>query len=112
MAFLREYEFDGVKLDGCASSHNISNWQHLINNTGTKPMLTENCHNRPNDATLDWCPMNFFRTSGDINGDYTSIIGRNLQSVIPYLKYPGPAITRPGCFAYPDMLEVGMKIEK
>jgi len=107
VAFLRKYDFDGIKLDGCGTSHNISNWQHLINTTGSKPLLTENCHNQPNYANETWCPMNFFRSSGDINPDYTHIIGQNLQSVIPYSKYPGPAITRQGCFAYPDMLEVG-----
>eukprot|EP01084_Bolivina_argentea_P126410 223831_1 len=105
--FLRMYDFDGIKLDGCSSSHNISNWQRLINETGKKPLLTENCHNGPNTPTADWCPFNFFRSSGDINPDYTHIMGGNLQSVIPYSKYPGPALTRQGCFAYPDMLEVG-----
>ena len=107
VAFLREYDFDGVKFDGCSSSKNITYWQEMINATGSKPMLTENCHNGPNYATLDWCPMNFFRTSGDINNDYVRVIGTNLQSVIPYSEYPGPSITRQGCFAYPDMLEVG-----
>eukprot|EP01084_Bolivina_argentea_P126411 223834_1 len=105
--FLRMYDLDGVKLDSGSSSGNISNWQRLINETGPKPLLTENCHNGPNNATLDWCPFNFFRTSGDINGDYMDIIGNNLQSVLPFSEYPGPAITRQGCFAYPDMLEVG-----
>lgn len=42
--FLRYYDFDGVKLDGCGTSKNISNWQHLINITSNKPLLTENCH--------------------------------------------------------------------
>ena len=133
VSFLRKYDFDGIKLDGCGTSHNISNWQYLINTTSSKPLLTENCHNQPNYANETWCPMNFFRSSSDINSDYTKIIGVNLQSVLPYSKYPGmnfnyifydlpcciqcliqsqfqypgPAITRQGCFAYPDMLEVG-----
>eukprot|EP00483_Globobulimina_turgida_P001576 UN01578 len=49
--------------------------------------------------------MNFFRSSGDINPTYTRIMS-NLQSVLPFSKYP-TAISRQGCFAYPDMLEVG-----
>ena len=107
VSFLRMYDFDGIKLDGCGTSKNISNWQSLINSTGSKPLLTENCHNGPNYANLSWCPMNFFRSSTDINTYYPDVIGTNLQSVIPYSQYPGPAITRQGCFAYPDMLEVG-----
>ena len=58
-------------------------------------------------ANETWCPMNFFRSSSDINTDYAKVVGVNLQSVLPYSAYPGPAITRQGCFAYPDMLEVG-----
>ena len=45
--FLRYYDFDGVKLDGCGTSKNISNWQYLINTTSTKPLLTENWYVSP-----------------------------------------------------------------
>eukprot|EP01084_Bolivina_argentea_P255624 430032_1 len=31
--FLRMYDFDGIKLDSCGSSKNISNWSYLINIT-------------------------------------------------------------------------------
>mmetsp|Transcript_71242 Transcript_71242/g.87389 ORF Transcript_71242/g.87389 Transcript_71242/m.87389 type:complete len:428 (-) Transcript_71242:1030-2313(-) len=105
--FLRMYDFDGVKLDGCGTSHNISNWQHLINITGTKPLLTENCHNEPNTPNATWCPFNFFRSSNDINTNYQDVIGDNLQSTKAYQQYPTGFLSRPGCWAYPDMLEVG-----
>jgi len=104
--FLRTYDMDGVKLDGCGSSHNISLWSDLINQTG-RPMMIENCHNGPNYGTLDWCPMNFFRSSTDINTYFPKVIGVNLNSTRAYASYPDNAITRPGCWAYPDMLEVG-----
>ena len=56
VSFLRQCDFDGIKLDGCSSSHNISNWRRLINETG-KASLTENCHNEPEYATISdgWC---------------------------------------------------------
>ena len=96
-------------MDGCGTSMNITNWQRLINMTG-KPLLTENCHNEPDYATTSdgWCPMNFFRISSDINPSFVDIIGVNLAATMAYNKqYPSGFITRPGCWAYPDMLEVG-----
>ena len=51
--------------------------------------------------------MNFFRSSDDINTNYPNIIGYNLNSTIKYQDYPTNYIARPGCWAYPDMLEVG-----
>ena len=63
---------------------------------GEKPLLTENCHNEPNNATLDWCPFNFFRTSSDIDGYFPRAMGINLQSVIPFQAYPTDFISRQG----------------
>ena len=57
----------------------------------------------PND-----CPYNFYRTSGDINARFSSMLG-NLASTLRYrgnLSNPAP-LSRPGAWAYPDMLEVG-----
>merc|ERR1719498_378306 len=48
--------------------------------------------------------MNLFRTSGDIRPTYGSILN-NLNSV---RKYNEDGLTGPGCWAYPDMLEVGV----
>ena len=109
VSFLRHYDFDGIKFDGCGSSRNITHWQELINKTG-KALLTEDCHNSPQypNASDDWCPMNFFRSSTDINSNFVDIIGVNLASTIDYNnEYPTGFVTRPGCWAYPDMLEVG-----
>jgi len=47
----------------------------------------------------------FFRTSGDISPSWNSWFN-NLQTVIKFLDYNNP-LSRPGCWAYPDMLEVG-----
>ena len=54
------------------------------------------------------CRFNFFRTSGDIGASWGRIFG-NLQSVIKHQPWDNASAvkTGPGCFAYPDMLEVG-----
>ena len=49
--------------------------------------------------------QNWFRTSGDINNSPMSWLG-NLQTTIAY-QDPETPLSRPGCWAYPDMLEVG-----
>eukprot|EP00483_Globobulimina_turgida_P008395 UN08412 len=59
VAWLRLYDLDGVKLDGCGSSMNTSNWNKLINETGNKPILTEDGGNivPPNTTNEEDCPM-------------------------------------------------------
>lgn len=50
-----------------------------------------------------------FRTSGDISARWDRVIS-NLQTTLPFLKHDdtlGSSLSRPGCWAYPDMLEVG-----
>jgi len=105
--------WDGVKIDGCGPSHDLMEWSDLLNKTG-KAMMIENCHD--NTTFPYWndkqkhdfvvCPMHYWRVSTDIQPDWTRIIG-NLQECIPFqdLQYP---ITHPGCWNYPDMLEVGV----
>jgi hypothetical protein len=49
------------------------------------------------------------RSSNDIHATWASVV-ENLQSVIPHQPWLGSAgevVTGPGCFAYPDGLEVG-----
>merc|ERR1711957_581326 len=50
------------------------------------------------------CPYNFYRTSGDITNNWQSMLG-NVELTVPFLG-PEP-LSRPGSWAYPDMLEVG-----
>ena len=54
-----------------------------------------------------WCPFNFFRTSGDIGSSFASTMN-NLQTVIKHQPWNNSSQVRtgPGCWAYPDMLEV------
>jgi alpha-galactosidase len=104
------YGFESIKLDGCGVQRNITEYARLFNQTGV-PVMLENCHNHhPYNATRDPvtkmvdCPMNFFRTSTDIRPTFGSIL-INLQTTS---KFNGEGLTGPGCFGYPDMLEVGV----
>ena len=84
---------------------------HQINISGA-PVLIENSNQAhgigpPRGQPFDpdgWCGANFFRVDGDIGPDFNSIIGR-LRDLQQYSNYP--PISRPGCWAYPDMMEVG-----
>eukprot|EP00054_Salpingoeca_dolichothecata_P005750 m.36015 g.36015 ORF g.36015 m.36015 type:complete len:247 (-) comp15888_c0_seq2:105-845(-) len=65
-------------------------------------MMIENCNDQnPFRATADECPFNFFRSSGDNSPSFNTAIS-NLLYTQPFLD-----VARPGCFAYPDMLELG-----
>jgi len=100
---LVQFGFDGIKLDGCGTQRNLSKWAALINGTG-RPVMIENCHWGETTPTEDWCPWNFFRTSGDVQANYDSV-ARNLQTTIHWAR---TGLSRPGCWGYPDMLEVGV----
>eukprot|EP00005_Dracoamoeba_jomungandri_P000161 CAMPEP_0174253276 /NCGR_PEP_ID=MMETSP0439-20130205/2647_1 /TAXON_ID=0 /ORGANISM="Stereomyxa ramosa, Strain Chinc5" /LENGTH=378 /DNA_ID=CAMNT_0015334217 /DNA_START=162 /DNA_END=1298 /DNA_ORIENTATION=+ len=103
--------YDGIKIDSCGPSHNLTEWNDLLNKTG-RAILIENCHDNVTfpyweDITYKnlVCPMHFYRVSNDIQSNWDSIFS-NLQHTIPYLTESNP-LSRPGCWAYPDMLEVG-----
>jgi alpha-galactosidase len=99
---LRKYGFDAVKLDGCSAQMDLDVWYNLLNVTGA-PVMIENCHWGLTLPTDTWCPFNFYRSSGDIFPNFNSIMN-NLMTVIPLAN---KGLSRPGCWAYPDMLEVG-----
>mmetsp|Transcript_48854 Transcript_48854/g.129481 ORF Transcript_48854/g.129481 Transcript_48854/m.129481 type:complete len:434 (-) Transcript_48854:71-1372(-) len=101
-ALVNRFDFDAVKLDGCGTEYDLDIWASLVENTG-KPIMTENCHWGFTVPTATWCPFNFFRTSGDVRASYGSVVG-NLQTTIQWAQQ---GLSRPGCWAYPDMLEVG-----
>lgn len=123
--------FDGVKIDSCGAQKNMTLYYQLFNATG-KPVGIENCHQgqnitdggNPGQMGKGWCPYNWFRTSGDIVNEWDRVMS-NLMTVDPFLSpdprvnvshsarsttgrgEPEPPLSRPGCWAYPDMLEVG-----
>ena len=112
---LHDFNFDGVKIDGCGAQRNQTLYAQLMRDSG-KSYTIENCHwGRCTDSddsscpTTDWCPFNWYRTSGDINAGVGSWLS-NLQTTIKFQDYDAP-LSQPGCWAYPDMLEVGRVAE-
>lgn len=102
---LHDYGFDAVKLDGCGVQTDLQEFYTLMQGTGKKYTI-ENCHwgsKVPFKPNATWCPWHFYRTSGDVRASYSSVVG-NLQTTV---KYATQNLSRPGCWAYPDMLEVG-----
>lgn len=105
------YGFDSYKLDGCGGQTDLVLWNRLLNGTSTKPVLVENCHwgsvapaiPNPSVPAAIGCPWNFYRSSGDVRASYASVM-ENLFTVFPLHK---SNLSYPGCWAYPDMLEVG-----
>lgn len=111
---INDLGFDGIKLDSCGPSQHLAEWARLLNASG-KPVLLENCFDNASfpftksgvddgseDVVAeDACPMNIFRSGGDMRADWPLML-RRLQTVVPWLR-----LSRPGCWAYLDMLEVG-----
>mmetsp|Transcript_78475 Transcript_78475/g.123763 ORF Transcript_78475/g.123763 Transcript_78475/m.123763 type:complete len:435 (-) Transcript_78475:248-1552(-) len=102
VAALTVFGFDAVKLDGCGRQKDLDKWADLFNKTG-RPIMIENCHWGGTVPNATWCPWNFFRTSGDVRASYGSIVGNLLTTV----EWAQKNLSKPGCWAYPDMLEVG-----
>jgi len=108
--------FDAAKIDSCGAQKNMSLYYNLFNESGTAIEL-ENCHQgqnitdggNPDQMGPGWCPYNIFRSSGDIVNVWDRVMS-NLMSVAPWLEMRatgGTQFSRPSCWAYPDMLEVG-----
>jgi len=96
------FGFDAVKLDGCGAQRDLTKFADLMNKSG-KPIEIENCHWGGTIPNATWCPWNFYRSSGDVRANFGSIMG-NLHTVVPLAA---KNLSTPGCWAYPDMLEVG-----
>ena len=116
IAWLIQNKFDGVKVDNCGSSQNVSEYARLLNASG-RPVQIENCHNpvwhtspafpdghgdknpffQPGSDPQE-CPMNMYRTGGDIGASFGAIIGE-LYSLVQYGDSSTP-YSHPGCWAY------------
>mmetsp|Transcript_15586 Transcript_15586/g.33973 ORF Transcript_15586/g.33973 Transcript_15586/m.33973 type:complete len:416 (-) Transcript_15586:252-1499(-) len=105
--------WDGVKIDGCGPSHDTQLWSDLLNKTGRQTLI-ENCGNNKTFPYVDaegvlQCPHHMWRISTDIEAKWDSVVN-NLQMLL-HERTPGMAewqLSQPGCWAYPDMLEVGL----
>ena len=107
--------FSSVKLDSCGAQRNLTLYYEVFNRTANAPTLIENCHqggdfpDGGNPRPDGWCPYHFFRVSGDIINLWDRVL-MNLQAMRPFLSFNeqlNSSLSRPGCWAYPDMLEVG-----
>merc|ERR1719456_374040 len=71
-----------------------------------RPWIVPNQTDGPCTGTTDVsdCPYNFYRTSGDIRSNWHSMHSNLLTT----RKFQGDVpLSRPGSWAYPDMMEVG-----
>ena len=116
IAALHALGFDAGKFDNCGAMKNLTKYAELMVATG-KNYTVENCHwghcwdqDGDPDAsgcpTEDWCPFNLYRTSGDVAKAPGSWL-HNLQTTSKFRDLKAP-LSVPHCWAYPDMLEVGM----
>ena len=106
-AAFRAFGFDGHKLDSCGAEKNMQLWSDLL-----PGVVLENCKNNPwypeppyKPTGAVWCPMHFYRVSVDAEVLYASLMGVNLQLLHPW---GAKNLSFPGCWAYFDMLEVGV----
>lgn len=110
VAALMKYDFDAWKLDGCGGEIDLVTFNKYISQYD-KPIMIENCHwgvvppFKPNrtEPPAEGCPWNFYRSSGDVRASYASVLS-NLATVAPLHE---ANLSYPGCWAYPDMLQVG-----
>ena len=121
-AFVK-YGFDSLKIDSCSQFNDMDKWQALLNASAPRPVPLENCHQgglvpgqrMPGQTcaviagTLN-CPYTTFRVSDDIYNHWPFVLN-NINAMVPYLDdgsgRPQGRLSRPGQWAYPDMLEVG-----
>lgn len=106
VAALTAFDFDGVKLDGCSKQLDLDLWEALLSKKPGRKLVVENCHWGLTVPTPSWCPFHFYRTSRDIEPTYASVVA-NLQTVVDFASRN---LSTPGCWAYGDMLEVGVRL--
>lgn len=110
------YGFDGVKFDSepGGPDHNITSWAEALNATG-KQMMIENCLDKHPTYMLSNpsnCPFNFYRSGPDNSPSFYGGIAHVYYYAVPFLHttIDGVPASRPGCYAYPDMLGIGAPI--
>lgn len=110
---LLEYGFSSLKIDGCGGETDLVLWNKVMQEISPeKPILVENCHGsnsefKPNRTLppAEGCPYNFYRTSQDIRNNYASIM-HNLGTIEAFRTKNA---SYPGCWAYADMLQIGVR---
>ena len=85
--------------DNCGSSKNVTEYARQFNLTG-RPVRIEACHNDVSKFDDDGnfvCPMNQYRSGGDIGPNFGSVIGE-AYGTIGHNDLDVP-MSRPGCWA-------------
>eukprot|EP00041_Stephanoeca_diplocostata_P026334 m.708418 g.708418 ORF g.708418 m.708418 type:complete len:1023 (-) comp22938_c1_seq8:248-3316(-) len=109
------FDFDGVKFDTQVGGPdgNITMWAEALNHTG-KPMMIENCLDKhPAYLLTDpvHCPFNFYRSGPDNGPSFFGGMWNLHYWTTPFLNVTEPVpASRPGCWAYMDMLSIGAPI--
>ena len=111
------YGFSGLKVDGCGAQRDIALWYGLLRQrraAGAAPVLLEQCHDddglpqgnapRRDEYGALWCPFHLYRVSGDAGPLYGALLS-NLNAT---RALAARQLSLPGCWAYADMLEVGV----
>lgn len=114
--------FTGIKIDGCGPVLNMTQWTADLKLAGNTDMVIEDCLNKdfwyrglspplPDQELLRECPSHFYRVSRDVAPDfYSTMFNINFMTILLAPYYDDPtAAPRPGCWSYPDMLEVGVQ---
>ena len=93
-----EFGFSSMKIDSCGIQRNMTHYAQLFNRSG-KAVMLEDCHNGSHyHSTREVgdrvnCPMNFFRTSGDIRPQWGSVLS-NLMTTTEF----NAGLAGPGCW--------------
>ena len=113
------YGFDGVKFDSERGGpvHNVTEWAVRLNASG-RPLMIENCMEKHPTYLLtepQRCPYNFYRAGPDNAPHFLSAVSKIHHYLADFLPHAADAATalpasRPGCFAYGDMLPIGSPI--
>ena len=116
VAALLAANFSAVKLDnpGCGANSDLAAYFGAVSQARPGKVVIENCHynttfphwiDRPGGELA--CPMHLFRVSNDIKANWASVMA-NAAATAPFADAEHP-LSQPGCWSYPDMLEVGVR---
>jgi hypothetical protein len=116
--------FTGYKVDSCGNQRDMTQYAALFA-AANATILVESCGNGPvgtnpkedlppRQTYLEQlettCPYSFYRVSVDLGPQFYSCV-YNLNRALPFLHETKP-LSRPGCWAYADMLMVGVSVPR